>query len=265
MFRMFGRRRYRRRNGFWAALRAFPAFGRVLVWISRILLLALVVDLVYVATLWPDWTRYERGSIPSSKFIQQYLKTRKQNHNPPLRWHPVPFSEIPEHLRRAVVVAEDSRFYWHHGFDFIAFKDAMDYNLKAGRAAFGGSTISQQTAKNLFLSARRDPLRKWHELLLTWGMEHHLKKNRILELYLNVAEFGRGIYGVDAASQFYWNLPVSKISERQAIELAATLPAPKKENPADPGKGFLRRVEKISGWMKPPETQTESGAAEKSS
>ena len=250
---MFRRKRYRRRSGRWAALRAIPAVSRLLVWLPRILLMALVVDLFYVATIWPDWSRYKSGPIPQSKFIQQYLKTRKELNNPPLRWHPVPFSELPEVLRRAVVVAEDSRFYWHHGFDLIAFKDAMDYNLRTGRPAFGGSTISQQTAKNLFLSARRDPLRKWHELLLTWGMEHHLKKNRILELYLNVAEFGTGIYGVDAASEYYWHIPVSKISEQQAIELAATLPAPKKENPADQGEGFQRRVEKITRWMKPPE------------
>ena len=84
------------------------------------------------------------------------------------------------------------------------------------------------------------------------AMEHHLKKNRILELYLNIAEFGTGIYGVDAASEYYWHIPVSKISERQAIELAATLPAPKKENPAEQGKAFQRRIEKITGWMAPP-------------
>lgn len=252
MFRMFRRKRYRRRKGWWAALRAIPAVSRVFIWLPRIFLVALVADLFYVATIWPDWSRYQSGPIPKSKFIEHYLKHRKEMGYPPLRWHPVPFSELPEHLRRAVVVAEDSRFYWHHGFDLIAFKDAMDYNLRAGRPAFGGSTISQQTAKNLFLSARRDPLRKWHELLLTWGMEHHLKKNRILELYLNIAEFGTGIYGVDAASEYYWHIPVSKISERQAIELAATLPAPKKENPAEQGKAFQRRIEKITGWMAPP-------------
>jgi len=254
---MFRRKRYRRRSGRWAALRAIPAVSRTLIWLPRILLMFLVVDLFYVATIWPDWSRYKNGPIPQSKFIKQYLKTRKELNNPPLQWHPVPFSELPEHLLRAVVVAEDSRFYWHHGFDLIAFKDAMDYNLHAGRPAFGGSTISQQTTKNLFLSARRDPLRKWHELLLTWGMEHHLKKNRILELYLNVAEFGTGIYGVDAASEYYWHIPVSRISEQQAIELAATLPAPKKENPADRGEGFQRRVEKITRWMKPPEGESD--------
>ena len=254
---MFRRKRYRRRSGRWAALRAIPAVSRTLVWLPRILLMFLVVDLFYVATIWPDWSRYKNGPIPQSKFIKQYLKTRKDLNNPPLRWHPVSFSELPEHLLRAVVVAEDSRFYWHHGFDLIAFRDAMDYNLRAGRPAFGGSTISQQTVKNLFLSARRDPLRKWHELLLTWGMEHHLKKNRILELYLNVAEFGTGIYGVDAASEYYWHIPVSQISEQQAIELAATLPAPKKENPADRGEGFQRRVDKITRWMKPPEGESD--------
>lgn len=248
---MFGRRSYRRRSGKWAALRAIPAISRLLFWLPRILLMALVIDLFYVATIWPDWARYKSGTVPQSTFIKHYIKTYKKLGQSPLQWSPVSFEEMPKYLARAVVVAEDSRFYEHEGFDLIAFKEAMEYNLTTGRLAFGASTISQQTVKNLFLSPRRDPLRKWHELLLTWGMEHNLSKKRILELYLNVAEFGTGIYGVQAASMHYWNQPVSQISQRQAIELAATLPAPKSQNPANRSKGFERRVDKISTWMTP--------------
>jgi monofunctional biosynthetic peptidoglycan transglycosylase len=248
---MFGRKSYHRRTGTWALFRAVPAISRLLVWLPRILLMALIVDLFYVATIWPDWPMYQRGAVPQSNFIKQYIKLGRKPGQAPLQWSPVPLEQMPAHLLRAVVVAEDSRFYQHDGFDLIAFKEAMDYNLSAGRAAFGASTISQQTVKNLFLSPRRDPLRKWHELLLTWGMERNLGKRRILELYLNIAEFGPGVYGVQAASLHYWSRPVSEISQWQAIELAATLPAPTSQNPATRNKGFERRVAKISQWMTP--------------
>lgn len=221
-------------------------------WLPRLLLLALVVDAFYVATIWPDWKQYRSGPVPKSSFIKHYEKTRRQHHNPPLQWSPVPVTSMPEHLLRAVVIAEDSRFFQHSGFDLIAFKEAMDYNLHSGRAAFGASTISQQTVKNVFLSPRRDPLRKWHELLITWGMEHNLRKLRILEIYLNVAEFGIGIYGVEAASQHYWGKPVSTISLEQAMELAASLPAPKKQNPNSRTKNYEHRLDKIRGWYTPP-------------
>jgi monofunctional biosynthetic peptidoglycan transglycosylase len=125
----------------------------------------------------------------------------------------------------------------------------MEYDLSEGRLVYGGSTISQQTIKNIFLSPSRNPLRKWHEFVLTMGMEHHLSKKRILSLYLNIAEFGRGIYGVDAASRYYWGIPVSEISVNQAIELAATLPAPVRHNPNTHTRFFLKRVKKIGRYI----------------
>jgi monofunctional biosynthetic peptidoglycan transglycosylase len=249
---MFFRSRYRKRSWGWTALRAIPAVSKSLIWLPRLLLLLLLVDLFYVATIWPDWSRYKQGPIPKSSFMHHYQLTRHKVGGPPIKWQPVALDEIPPYLQRAVVVAEDSRFYQHDGFDLVAFKEAMDYNLTSGRPALGASTISQQTVKNMFLSSRRDPLRKWHELLLTWGMEHNLRKNRILEIYLNIAEFGQGIYGVQAASEHYWSKPVSELNLQQAMELAATLPAPKKQNPITRGKGFERRLEKIVVWMNPP-------------
>ncbi len=177
--------------------------------------------------------------------MDHYQAVRAANHWPRLRWDPVPLSQIPKYMRRAVIVAEDSRFYENDGFDLIAIKDAFDYNIEKGRIVFGASTISQQTAKNLFLTPSRNPVRKWHEALLTWGMEHHLTKNRILEIYLNTAEFGRGIYGVDAASRAYWGIPVSQLSVVQAAELAASLPSPVKNNPAHRGVFFVHHMHKI--------------------
>ncbi len=150
---------------------------------------------------------------------------------------------------RAVIAAEDSRFYEHDGVDFDALKDAMEYNLSEQRMAYGASTISQQTVKNVFLSPSRNPLRKWHELLLTLGMERNLTKKRILEHYLNLAEFGKGIYGVDAAARYYWGIPASRLSSRQAIELAATLPSPVKNNPRTRTKSFQNRVKRIRRYF----------------
>jgi monofunctional biosynthetic peptidoglycan transglycosylase len=128
-------------------------------------------------------------------------------------------------------------------------KDAWDYNMERGQVLFGASTISQQTAKNLFLNPSRNPVRKWHEIILTLGLERHLSKQRILEIYLNTAEFGRGIYGVQAAAEAYWGIPASQLSVTQAAELAATLPGPVKNNPAARSDFFLRRTKKILGLM----------------
>ncbi len=125
----------------------------------------------------------------------------------------------------------------------------MEYNLSKQRMVYGASTISQQTVKNLFLSPSRDPLRKWHELVLTLGMERNLSKQRILEYYLNVAEFGRGIYGVDAAARHYWDVPVYRLGRREAIELAATLPSPVRHNPATRTRAFNKRVQRINRYF----------------
>ena len=156
---------------------------------------------------------------------------------------------IPQAMIRAVIAAEDSRFYEHDGVDLEALKDAMEYNLSEKRMVYGASTISQQTVKNIFLTPSRNPLRKWHELWLTIGMERNLSKKRILEHYLNVAEFGRGIYGVDAAARYYWGIPVNRLNSRQAIELAATLPSPVKNNPRTATKSFRKRVKKIRRYF----------------
>ncbi|MHB8742913.1 MAG: monofunctional biosynthetic peptidoglycan transglycosylase [Sulfuricaulis sp.] len=220
--------------------------GRRLRWMFRILLLLLIVDLFYVGSIWPDWKKLATGPIPKSAFMRMYEKQLAQHKTwPRLRWQPVPMSSIPKYFARAVILAEDSRFYEHSGFDLIAFKEAMDYDLKEGRFVLGASTISQQTVKNLYLSPARNPLRKWHELILTWGMEHNLTKRRILDIYLNVAQFGQGIYGVRAASEAYWGVAPEQMSLAQAAELAASLPGPVKNNPATRSRYFERRSQKI--------------------
>ena len=218
-------------------------------WSYRLLLLVVIMDVSYLIAIWPDWDRHKEGPVQPSNFIRDYLHQQHQHNDwPELSWIQTPIDEISEHMIRALIVAEDSRFYTHAGIDLEAFQAAMEQNLSEKRFIYGGSTISQQTTKNMFLSASRNPLRKWHELVITIAMEHNLSKRRILELYLNVAEFGRGIYGVEAASRHYWGISSSELSTRQAIELAATLPSPIKHNPATRTRTFESRVRRISRY-----------------
>jgi len=210
----------------------------------------LLLDVGYLIGIWPDWDYYEQGPVKQSSFIRAYSAQKRADPSlPRLRWNPVTINQIPRHMIRALIVAEDSRFYFHSGIDTEALKDALEINLSKKRFAYGASTISQQTVKNMFLSPSRNPLRKWHELVLTLSMERNLSKRRILEMYLNVAEFGRGIFGVDAAARYYWGVPASELSVAQAIELAATLPSPINNNPKTRTKRFQRRVKKISRWF----------------
>ncbi len=222
---------------------------RVLHWTLRILLLLLVIDLIYMAVIWPDWKKYAGGPVPKSGFIELYEAKQAEHGWPRLYWQPVALATIPRHMVRAVIVAEDSRFYEHSGFDLIAIKEALNFNWRQGEFLIGASTISQQTAKNLFLSPSRDPLRKWHEVLLTWGLERNARKSRILELYLNVAEFGRGVYGVQAAARTYYSIDAADLTLEQAAELAATLPSPVKNNPATRTERFQKRTQRIQEWL----------------
>lgn len=216
----------------------------------KILLLIFVMDTGYLIGIWPDWKIYAEGPVQQSSFIRNYISEHYRHRDwPKLHWQPVSLNKIPKDMIRALIVAEDARFYSHSGIDTTALKEVMEYNLSKKRFIYGGSTISQQTIKNIFLSPSRNPLRKWHEFVLTVGMERNLTKERILSLYLNIAEFGRGIYGVDAAAQHYWGIPVSRMTTTQAIELAATLPAPVKHNPETRTNFFLKRVKKIARYF----------------
>jgi len=219
-------------------------------WSWKILLLIFVMDTGYLIGIWPGWKIYAEGPVQQSSFIRNYISERYRHRNwPRLHWQPISINKIPKHMIRALIVAEDARFYSHSGIDTDALKEVMEYNLSKNRFIYGGSTISQQTIKNIFLSPSRNPLRKWHELVLTIGMERNLSKKRILSLYLNIVEFGRGIYGVNAAALHYWGIPASRLSIQQAIELAATLPAPVQHNPNTRTTFFLKRVKKIGRFF----------------
>ena len=226
-------------------------YHRRIKWSIRVGLLLLAMDIFYIVTIWPNWDRFEHGPIAKSRFIKNYEAKRRIDPSlPRVRWRPVSMKKISPHIQKAVIVAEDARFYTHSGFDVIALKDAMDYNIEKLEMKYGASTISQQVVKNMFFSASRDPLRKWHELIFTISMEFFVPKKRILEYYLNIAEFGKGIYGVEAAARHYWGSSAKYLTVKESTELAATLPSPKKHNPKTRTKYFKRRTSKIARYIK---------------
>ncbi|MCJ8160085.1 monofunctional biosynthetic peptidoglycan transglycosylase [Acinetobacter zhairhuonensis] len=137
------------------------------------------------------------------------------------------YDEISDYLKRAVVASEDGKFMHHHGFDWEGMQYALERNQDKGKVVAGGSTISQQLAKNLFLYNKRSFIRKGQEAVATWMMERMWSKQRILEVYLNSVEFGENIYGVEAASQHYFGKSSRSLSRDQAAFLAAILPNPK--------------------------------------
>jgi len=145
------------------------------------------------------------------------------------RW--VPLSAISPTLVKAVLIAEDDKFWSHEGFDTEAIKKAIEKDIKARKFKLGGSTISQQLAKNLYLTPVKHPIRKIQEAIITWRMERVLSKKRILELYLNVAEWGEGIYGIEAASRHYFGKPSSELTPAESTRLAAVLPNPRRYDP----------------------------------
>jgi len=138
----------------------------------------------------------------------------------------VPFERISPSLARAVLAGEDSRFFDHEGFDWEEIQKALEKDWKEGKFSRGASTISQQLAKNLFLSTSKNPLRKLHEALITWEMEKIMTKRRILEIYLNVIEWGDGIYGAEAAARNYFNTSAAGLSADQSAFLSAIIPSP---------------------------------------
>lgn len=162
----------------------------------------------------------------------------------------VGYDQIAPVLVQAVLIAEDDRFLRHHGFDLRMLKLAFSRNLEAGDAKYGASTISQQLAKNLYLSPQRSLWRKFNEGLLTLGLEASLSKRRILELYLNLVEWGRGVFGIEAAARHYFGCRARDLAAGQAARLAAMLPAPLRWDPRRPTPYLEARARRILGEMR---------------
>ena len=172
------------------------------------------------------WSRFEPEA---SAFMERRLELlQKKDPRARLRHQWVPYESISVHLKRAVVSAEDDKFLDHEGFDWDAIQKAMAKNEQRGKVVAGASTISQQLAKNLFLSGERSWARKGQEALLTWMLENTMSKRRILELYLNFAEWGEGVFGAEAAARYHFGMPASALGPEHAAWLAAILPSPRR-------------------------------------
>jgi monofunctional biosynthetic peptidoglycan transglycosylase len=166
-----------------------------------------------------------------------------------LRWTWKPLARISPHLRRAVVMTEDWKFWSHEGVDWDAIEAAWERGIARGEFARGGSTITQQLAKNLYLSPERSMVRKLRELLITYRLEDELAKERILEIYLNVAEWGPGIFGAEAAARRYYRVSAAELSPEQAVRLALALPNPLERSPEDRSAALEKRAARVLRMM----------------
>jgi monofunctional glycosyltransferase len=191
---------------------------------------ALAIGLVLLVQLWFAgnvlWLKYVDPD--STAFMRQRLSVmRMQNPQATLKYQWVPYEEISANLKKALVAAEDAKFVEHEGFDWEGIQAAMEKNEDKGKRVAGGSTITQQLAKNLFLSPDKSYLRKGQEAVITLMLETMLDKERILELYINVIEWGEGVFGAQAAAQHYYKISAAKLNAAQSARLAAIVPAPR--------------------------------------
>lgn len=188
---------------------------------------------------WVLWWKYSDPDM--TRFMQIRLaEAREKNPQAVLRHRWQPYEKISVQLKRAVIASEDDKFIDHEGFDWEGMQKALEKNQKKGKVVAGGSTISQQLAKNLFLSPSKTPLRKVQEALITLMLETLWDKQRILEVYLNSVEWGECIFGAEAAAQRYYNLPAARLSAEQAARLAVMLPAPRRFE-KNPYSAFINR------------------------
>ena len=220
--------------------------GKVL---GRTALLALIVLTGWLALeilTWPDVAALAKKNPQSTAFIERYRhQSERDEKKPPLKWKWVSERAISSNLKRAVVVAEDMEFFSHNGFSEKEIRAAIEKAVDRREIPRGASTITQQLAKNLWLSPSRNPLRKIEEAILARQLEKHLTKRRILEIYLNVVELGPGIYGAEAASQSYFRKSAAQLSPREASALAAALPRPSMWHPGSKSRSYNRRVARV--------------------
>ena len=198
-------------------------------WLLRTALLALAALFAYESWIFAHVVWWVKHNPPTTAFIQEYLddSSAMPRHPPPLQQHWITYGRISPELKRAVIASEDARFVEHHGFDWEGIRVAMRKNLRRGRTVAGGSTITQQLAKNLFLSPERSYVRKAQEAFITVMLEATMSKRRILDLYLNVVEWGEGIYGAQAAARHYFGIDAAALNAWQSALLASMLPNPR--------------------------------------
>ncbi len=211
------------------------------VWLRRALL-----GLLLLGIIWQGWyfgwvLRWRYVDPDMTSFMQHRLETmQEKNPKASLRHVWVPYQHISINLKRAVVAAEDDKFVNHNGFDLEGMRKAMEKNERRGKTVAGGSTISQQLAKNLFLSGSKTPWRKIQEAIITVWLELLWDKRRILEVYLNSVEWGSGVFGAEAAARRYYQISAADLSPLQAARLAVMLPAPRRYG-RKPYSDFMNR------------------------
>lgn len=208
-----------------------------------------LLALTWLVTM-PDVGTLARHNPKSTALMERRLATASEKgRTVTAQWTWVTLGHISPHLRRAVIAAEDASFFVHEGFDWEGIRDAALYNLEAGEMKRGGSTITQQLAKNLYLSSERSMFRKAREALITRSLEQHLTKERILELYLNVAEWGRGVYGAEAAARHHFGKSANELTLDEAAWLAAMLPSPQRYDPIRKTAALTKRHQRILRWI----------------
>jgi monofunctional glycosyltransferase len=204
------------------------AMRRAWRWPARIMLVLIAAVVVYQFWIMGSVVWWVWFNPSTSAFMADRLEAL-QLHDPDAVLHHqwVPYERISINLKRALIAAEDAKFLDHDGFDWEGIQKAYEKNLKKGRVVAGGSTISQQLAKNLFLSGRRTPWRKAEEALITMMLENMMSKRRIFEIYLNIIEWGNGVFGAQAAAHYYYGTSASNLTAEQAARLAAMVPKPR--------------------------------------
>jgi len=221
--------------------------------VGRLLRLAaiLVVGwLAWEALTWPDVGALTRRPPATTAFIERWRATQREagrSDRVDRRW--VGYGAIAPSVKVAVLVAEDINFFSHRGFDSGEIRKALSQALEDRELPRGASSITQQLAKNLWLSPSRDPLRKTREAILTWQLERALSKRRLLEIYLNVVEFGPGVWGVESASHRYFGKAAADLGDDEAALLAASLPSPSTWHPGSGNAAYRRHVDAVRRRM----------------
>ena len=219
-------------------------------WIKRGVLILLAVIVLYQCWLFAHVWWWVDHNPANSAFMDERLDIMQQlNPDAQLRYKWVPYNQISPNLKRALIAAEDAKFLNHDGFDWEGIQNAAEKNLKKGKIVAGGSTISQQLAKNLFLSGQRTPWRKAEEAMITVMLEKMMHKRRILEIYMNVIEWGNGVFGAQAASYYYYRTSPAYLSAGQAAKLAAMVPNPRYYDTHRSARGLLHRTVIIQARM----------------
>lgn len=202
----------------------------------------LLAGLIASQFVYPDISNLKKQSPKLTALMEYRMEEAKdegKKYRITQRW--VPYRRISPFLVKAVLIGEDDKFWKHEGFDYEAMAKAVEKDVKAKKFKLGGSTITQQLAKNLYLSPRKSLLRKLREAVIAWRLENTLSKKRILEVYLNVAEWGEGTFGIEAAANRYYGKSASELGPEEAARLAAVLPNPRKFSPLGDSRYVVNR------------------------